>query len=185
MLTLAQAATALKEGKVIAYPTEAVYGLVCDPMNEQAVTHIWNIKNRSEGMGLIVVGSSWQQLEPYMGRLTDDQQQRLKTSWPAALTWIVPATESPPLWLTGGRNTIALRWTNHPTSIELCNAFGRAIVSTSANIHGVAPCVTINCLEQTFLHVGSVFAGTVQGVLGDHIRPTPIRDLVTGNWIRT
>jgi L-threonylcarbamoyladenylate synthase len=184
MLSVVQAANALQAGKVVAYPTEAVYGLGCDPMNEQSVADIWQLKQRPQGMGLIVVGSNWQQLIAYMSPLSDFQQATLVSSWPDALTWIVPVATDVPLWLTGGRDTIALRWTKHPDVCALCDAFGGAVVSTSANTHGQPPCLHAACVEQTFA-TQSAFAGVLMGALGVDDRPTPIRDLLTGAWVRT
>jgi len=183
MLTIAQAASALTSGRVVAYPTEAVYGVGCDPMNEQAVASIWTMKQRSAGMGLIVVGSNWQQLVSFMSPLESLHHARLVSSWPDAVTWIVPVASGVPIWLTGGRDTIALRWTKHPDVCALCDAFGGAIVSTSANLHGFPPCVSSDCVEQAFSEQVN-FAGVLQGCLGVGTRPTPIRDLLTGAWIR-
>lgn len=184
MIDTIQAAIALRAGKVVAYPTEAVYGLGCDPMNAQAMAAIWAMKQRPEGMGLIVVGSSWQQLVSYMSPLDEQHHAKLVSSWPDALTWIVPAAESTPHWLTGGRDTVALRWTLHPDVCALCDAFGGAIVSTSANLHGQPPCVSADCVTLAFT-AQEAFAGVLQGELGAHSKPTPIRDLLTGEWIRS
>lgn len=183
MLTVAQAASALSAGQVIAYPTEAVYGLGCDPMNAQAVAAIWAMKQRPEGMGLIVVGSSWQQLVAFMAPLSTEQHVKLVSSWPDALTWIVPVAADVPAWLTGGRDTIALRWSKHDDVCALCDAFGSAIVSTSANVHGKAPCLDADCVQE-HLSYHADFAGVMLGNLGVGSRPTPIRDLLTGEWIR-
>jgi len=183
-VNITQAVSALQAGRVVAYPTEAVYGLGCDPMNEQAVADIWKLKQRPDGMGLIVVGSSWQQLVPYMSLLDEQHHAKLVSSWPDALTWIVPAAENTPHWLTGGRDTIALRWTLHPDVCALCDAFGGAIVSTSANLHGQPPCVSADCVALAFA-AQEAFAGVLQGELGGNPKPTPIRDLMTGAWIRS
>lgn len=183
MLSIEQSVQALNAGKVIAYPTEAVYGLGCDPMNQQAVSAIWSIKQRPEGMGLIVVGSNWQQLITFMSPLTTENEIKLVSSWPDSVTWVVPVALNVPVWLTGGRDTIALRWSKHPDICALCDAFGRAVVSTSANLHGHPPCLSADCVQQQ-LAAHPSFAGVMVGALGVGSRPTPIRDLLTGEWIR-
>lgn len=182
MLSIEQAAQALRTGAVIAYPTEAVYGLGCDPMNEAAVARIWQLKQRPAAMGLILIASDWQQLAPYVAPLSEEQHQKLLSTWPGPHTWIVPAAENTPAWLTGGRDSIAVRITDHVPSRDLCNAFGGALVSTSANLHGQAPLRDALVAEQTFQAEG--FAGVMQGELGGLERPTSIRDLRTGEWVR-
>lgn len=182
MLSIAQAAQALHAGAVIAYPTEAVYGLGCDPMNEAAVARIWQLKQRPAAMGLILLASDWQQLVPYIAELTDEQQQQLLSTWPGPHTWIVPAAETTPAWLTGGRDSIAVRITDHLPSCALCDAFGGAVVSTSANLHGQPPLREAIEAKETFQAEG--FAGVMQGELGGLEKPTSIRDLCTGEWVR-
>lgn len=184
MLNVEAAAAALASGKVVAYPTEAVYGLGCDPMNAQAVASVWAMKQRPEGMGLIVVGSSWEQLVSFMAPLNGEQQAQLIASWPDSVTWVVPVASDAPAWLTGGRDTIALRWSKHSDVCALCDALGSAIVSTSANVHGQPPCLDADCV-QTHLSHHANFAGVMAGDLGVASRPTPIRDLLTGAWIRS
>lgn len=182
MLSIEQAAQALHAGAVIAYPTEAVYGLGCDPMNEAAVARIWQLKQRPAAMGLILIASDWQQLAPYVAPLSEVQHQKLLSTWPGPHTWIVPAAENTPAWLTGGRDSIAVRITDHVPSRDLCNAFSGALVSTSANLHGQPPLRDALAAEQTFQAEG--FAGVMQGELGGLERPTSIRDLRTGEWVR-
>lgn len=182
LLSIAQAAEALRAGAVIAYPTEAVYGLGCDPMNEAAVARIWQLKQRPAAMGLILIASDWQQLAPYAAELSEEQHQRLLATWPGPHTWIVPANASTPVWLTGGRDSIAVRITDHAPSRALCDAFAGALVSTSANLHGQPPLRDALAAQQTFQAEG--FAGVMQGELGGYSQPTSIRDLRSGEWVR-
>lgn len=182
LLSIDQAAEALRAGAVIAYPTEAVYGLGCDPMNEAAVARIWQLKQRPAAMGLILIASDWQQLAPYVAELSETQHQQLLATWPGPHTWIVPAQATTPAWLTGGRDSIAVRITDHAPSCALCDAFAGALVSTSANLHGQPPLRDALAAEQTFQAEG--FAGVMQGELGGLAQPTSIRDLRTGEWVR-
>ena len=182
MLSIAQAAQALHAGAVIAYPTEAVYGLGCDPMNEAAVARIWQLKQRPAAMGLILLASDWQQLAPYVAELRDEQHQQLLSTWPGPHTWIVPAADTTPAWLTGGRDSIAVRITDHLPSLALCDAFAGAVVSTSANLHGQPPLQDAFEAQRIFQAEG--FAGVMQGELGGLEKPTSIRDLRTGEWVR-
>src|SRR5690606_18310794 len=133
-----EAATALRSGGVIAYPTEAVWGLGCDPRNEAAVLRLLALKQREVDKGLILVGASEAQLTPYIDMLALDAAQRaaVLASWPGPHTWIVPASTQAPAWITGTHTGIAVRVSAHPTVIALCDAFGGALVSTSANRAG-------------------------------------------------
>lgn len=178
------AARALAAGQVVAYPTEGVYGLGADPANEAAVSAIWTLKQRPAAMGLILIAADWSQLLPWMGALTPAQEQALRTSWPGPMTWVVPAAVGTPAWLTGGRETLALRWTAHEPAADLCRAFGGALVSTSANLHGQPPLSTAADIQAAFGAQTTVFAGVCDGALGGMERPTPIRDLQTGDWLR-
>lgn len=182
MLSIQQAAEALHTGAVIAYPTEAVYGLGCDPMNEAAVARIWQLKQRPAAMGLILLASDWQQLVPYVAELSEAQHQQLLSTWPGPHTWILPAADTTPAWLTGGRDSIAVRISDHAPSRALCDAFAGAVVSTSANLHGQPPLRNALEAQKTFQAEG--FSGVMQGELGGLEKPTSIRDLRTGEWVR-
>lgn len=183
LLSVDQAANSLQQGRIVAYPTEAVYGLGCDPFNQQAVAALWQLKQRPAAMGVIVVGASWEQLVPFMDDIAITARAQLTANWPGAFTWVVPAAKTVPMWLTGGRDTIALRWSAHEATCALCRAFGGAIVSTSANLHGQPVLNKVNDIAQQFAD-SNTFSGVMVGDLGGYDRPTPIRDLRSGQWVR-
>lgn len=131
-----EAVHCLREGGVIAYPTEGVWGLGCDPKNEQAVNKILQIKNRATEKGLILIAGEVAQLSCYLQRLPKRIEQNVLSTWPGATTWVLPAEPSTPDWITGGRETIAVRVTAHPLVQMLCAYWGGAVVSTSANRSG-------------------------------------------------
>ena len=174
------AVTTLKKGKVIAYPTEAVYGLGCDPLNEVAVHHLLSLKNRSIIKGLILIAANWAQLADYVTPLSDEVRARILPTWPGPVTWLLPASALTPLWIKGAHDTIAIRVTAHPIAKGLCEAFGGAIVSTSANVEGNPPAKTAEEVRQIFDEDVYVVTGDV----GDLARPTDIRDGVTGKLVR-
>jgi L-threonylcarbamoyladenylate synthase len=120
-----------KQGKVFAYPTEAVYGLGCDPDNQSAVMRLLEIKKRSPAKGLILIASNFSQVEKYLKPLSESQQQFTQAS---DTTYIFPALKSAPVWLTGDFDSLAIRITKHPLAKALCETLGSAVVSTSANI---------------------------------------------------
>jgi L-threonylcarbamoyladenylate synthase len=189
-LAVEQAAECLRRGEVIAYPTEAVYGLGCDPANEAAVRHILRLKNRSPDAGLILIADTLDRLSPFIQSVNPKLLASALATWPGPVTWLFPRAESVPDWLAGNHATIAVRVSAHPVCRSLCEsfvcrslceAFGGAIVSTSANPSTAKPAISQGQVEDYF---GDAIAGVVQGTLGANQRPSEIRDLATGAVIR-
>ena len=181
LLSVADAAGQLKAGRVIAYPTEAVYGLGCDPGNESAVRAILDLKQRRSDAGLILIADSFERLDPFVDLGTATNLDAAMATWPGPVTWLIPRGTSVPDWLAGKHRTIAVRVTAHPVCRLLCAAFGGAIVSTSANRSSEPPALTPEAVHACF---GSGIAGIVAGALGKQSQPSEIRDLATGAVIR-
>lgn len=181
---LQQAARVIRQGGIIAYPTEAVYGLGCDPFNADAVLRLLALKGRSIDKGLILIASDISQLAPVMAPLTADQQQCLDDTWPGPITWLIPARSETPVWLRGVHETIAVRVTNHPIAAALCRAAGHALVSTSANPEGRRPATNPLQVLRYFGRPGDQIEHIVVGSTGNQSRPTTIRDLTSGHIIR-
>jgi len=175
------AAHAIHGGGVIAYPTEAVFGLGCDPLNPEAVHRLLALKQRPVNKGLILIAADIEQLAPFIAPLTVEAEAQLAATWPGPHTWLLPARADTPRWLRGQHATLAVRVTAHPIATALCRAAGHALVSTSANPAGSPPATTA-------LRVRRYFADTldaiVHGPLGGEAGPTPIRDLATKKLIR-
>lgn len=167
-------------GGVITYPTEAVFGLGCDPLNAQAVARILAIKQRDAGKGLILIAADITQLEPFM-LLDDAMRAALLKTWPGPVTWVVPAAAGVPEYLSGGRDTLAVRVTAHPVARALCETTGLALVSTSANLSGHSPLRS----PPTVRHLlGKKVDYVVPGTVGGLKNPTEIRDARTGRVLR-
>lgn len=177
-----QAVKHLHCGDVIAYPTEAVWGLGCDPFNRQAVAKILEIKQRSISKGLILVAASLEQFAPYLSAISPQQEQLLKTVWPVAVSWLVPDNGYAPAWIRGDHSGLAIRVSSHPTVAALCQLFAGPIVSTSANPKGQEPARTALQVQRYF---GSQVDLIVPGKLGDQKNPSEIRDLLTQQVIRS
>ena len=178
---IARAVRALNDGGVIAYPTEAVWGLGCDPLDEAAVVRLLALKQRNWRKGVILVAADMAQLAPYLHGLSQPQLQTLRESWPGPNTWLIPNNGAAPDWVTGGRATLAVRVSHHPLVSALCAAYGGAIVSTSANPAGKPPArssLSVRCYFHTQLD------DIVPGKLGAQKNPTTIRNLVTGAIVR-
>jgi L-threonylcarbamoyladenylate synthase len=175
-----QAVQKINAGEVIAYPTEAVYGLGCDPLNQDAVLNLLALKNRSIDKGLILIASSLTQLEPYL-QLNKQILSRIQASWPGPVTWIIPAQPWVPEWLTGNHSTLAVRVTAHPVAQLLCEENGQPLVSTSANIHTNPP-ATCSWMVSKNLNNRDLFI--VPGKVGDLKQATPIFDAVNYQKLR-
>lgn len=175
--------TSLRNGKVIAYPTEAVYGLGCDPDNQHAVATILAIKNRPINKGLILIASSYPQLKPYIdeNKLTSAQLQKAQSYWPGPFTIVMPALANTPKWLTGDFDSIAVRVSAHPVVQKLCQAFNKPLVSTSANLSGQPAISEINHLEQ---QLGNKVAHIVPGEPNPNLQPSTIIDAISGKIYR-
>ncbi len=174
------AANAIKGGGIVAYPTEAVFGLGCDPHNETALEALLQLKRRSPSRGLILICGSIDVALRYIDHPQDELVRKLHRSWPGPTTWVVPATGLHPL-VTGGRDTVALRVPAHPVCQQLCAAFGDALVSTSANVSGKQPAKTLLQLRKQF---PTGIDHIVGGALGDAAQPTRIIDSRTDETLR-
>jgi len=181
LLTVSQAVRCLRQGEVIAYPTESVFGLGCDPGNEAAVRRLLSLKNRPVTAGLILIADSYERFQPYIAPISQELRQLAMSVWPGPVTWLFPCAEGVPDWLAGDHDTIALRLTAHTASRDLCAAFGGAIVSTSANPSSAEPARSAGRVEEYF---GPYLAGILAGALGESDQPSEIRDLATGAVIR-
>ncbi len=175
------AAKQLWQDGVVAYPTEAVWGLGCNPFSERAVTRLLELKDRSVDKGLILVAADIRQFEPFISHLNDLQRQRLKNTWPGPVTWLVPVNGLMPKWISGQYDTVALRVTRHPVAAGLSAAFGAPIVSTSCNPQGSPPA---RDAFQVRRHFGNSLDAITSGKVGGARQPSEIRDLVTGNVVR-
>lgn len=175
-----QAARAVLAGGVIAYPTEAVWGLGCDPWDEAAVYRLLALKERPVEKGLILIAGSMTQFDFLLEDLPDSWQNRLAQSWPGPYTWLVPHRDRLPAWITGQHASVALRVTDHPAARRLCALTG-PLVSTSANPAG-------RPAARTRLRIEQYFAGQLDAVLGGALggrrNPSLIRDLRTGDVVR-
>lgn len=173
---------ALQQEEVIAYPTEAVFGLGCDPDSEKAVNALLALKQRPWQKGLILIAANYEQLKPYVddSTLTDSQREAIFSVWPGPVTWVIPARLETPRWLTGSFDSLAVRVSDHPLVQQLCSQYGKPLVSTSANLSGQEPCRTIEEVRRQFGSSLPVLAGLV----GGRLNPSEIRDALTGKHFR-
>ena len=182
-LAIDEAAPLLQRGGVLAYPTEAVWGLGCDPDNEAAVLRLLELKQRPVDKGLILVAAHLDPLRRWLdlAALPAARLAAVLDTWPGPNTWVMPAAADAPAWITGGGDGIAVRVSAHPVVVALCQAFGGPLVSTSANPGGQPPAHSRAELDPALLDaVDAVVAGETGGLA----RPTPIRVALNGSVLR-
>ena len=181
LLDTAGAVEQIRAGHVIAYPTEAVFGLGCDPHNESAVRKLLSLKGRRESAGLVLIASEFSQLTAWIAATDEALLDKAMQAWPGPVTWLFPRSAGVPDFIAGEHDTIAVRITAHEPSRALCTAFGGALVSTSANHSAAAPARSAAEVEAYF---GHYLGGILTGALGGAENPSEIRDLATGEVLR-
>lgn len=179
---VARAARVVLAGGVIAYPTEAVFGLGCLPGNRAAVERVLAIKRRSWRKGLLLIGAELAQLEPFVVLPSEPRLGAILASWPGPVTWVLQARPHVPSWISGGRDSVAVRLTDHPLARELCAAARSALVSTSANVSRRPPLRDLRVLRR---ELGREVDYVLAGALGGLARPTVIKDGRTGKILRS
>ncbi len=177
---LRQACLALNDDGVIAYPTEAIFGVGCDPWSETAIIKLLAMKRRPLEKGLILIAANFNQLQDFIQPLSAEVLAKVTQSWPGPTTWLLPVRETISPLLTGGRETLAVRVTAHPLAAELSRRFGGPIVSSSANITGLRPARNVHQVHWQLPAVDYVLSGA----LGGSSKPSTIRDALTDEVLR-
>jgi len=178
---LRQAVRALHSGGIIAYPTEAVWGLGCDPLNLDALQHLLHLKQRPAHKGLILIAAHFSDLEAFLAPLSATTYRRVMESWPGAVTWLLPALPWVPMELRGRHDSLAVRVTAHASTRALCEAFGGAVVSTSANRSGHP---AARSAFQARRYFGRQLAAVLPGDTSGAAAPSEIRDARSGRVLR-
>ena len=194
-----EAAQILLSGGIIGLPTETVYGLAACALNQSAVSKVFAVKGRPTSHPLIVHLPPEEDLNKW-GVFTPDALRLARAFWPGPLTLLVERTKMVPDWVTGGRDTVALRVPSHPVAIALLQAVNTGLVAPSANKFGkVSPTTAQHVLDDLgdsvdlILDGGSCEVGvesTIVECLGNSLvllRPgaisaEQIQDVVEAQW---
>lgn len=204
--SVVQAASWLREGQLLAYPTESVWGIGCDPFNQQAVRQLLTIKQRPIEKGMIVVTDSPSRISALLDSLTILERQTVVNSWQSdsintntkqAHTWLLPIVQNLPIaipsWITGTHNSIAVRVIDHPLIKQLCSQMVSAsnpygfIVSTSCNPSGQPPALSLSEAQRYFLDDSIHLNANIRYLQGETLGyqlPSQIGDALTGKIIR-
>ncbi len=171
--SLEQIAEIVAKGGVIAYPTEAVWGLGCDPKNTHAIERILALKDRPWQKGLVLVAADFSQLEPWLEPLSQEDLAKVQATWPGHVSWVLPCKPWVPACLKGEHSSLAVRVSAHPLVRALCAQTG-PLVSTSANPATLEPARSQQEVEQYFK---TGLDGILAGELGGKAQPSVIRTL--------
>lgn len=137
--TLEKAITTLKNGGVLVFPTETVYGIGCGVFFQQSIRRVLKIKERKADKPLPVLISDTDQLTGLVKGSSAMVSSLIKTFWPGPLTIIFQAGEAVPEEVTAGTGTVGVRMPDHPLCLEILKQYGKPVVAPSANISGQEP----------------------------------------------
>lgn len=177
---LREAVRVIRNGGVIAYPTEYCYGLGCAPDCIPAIRRILAIKHRDRDQGLLLIAAGTDQLTPWADLSSRTVRDRIRGSWPGPVTWLVPPGRRVSSWLRGEHDSIAVRVTAHPQASALCRRAGIPLVSTSANRSGRQEMCNEFEVRSGLSDIDYIVPGEVDDLPG----PTEIRDARSGEVIR-
>ena len=177
-----RAVMTLQAGGIVAYPTESVYGIGCDPWDRAGVARVFAIKRRPARKRCILIAASPGQLDPLVDVHAPWFSRFASRYWPGPVTLVAPAREEAPEWLVNDDGTVATRVTSHPVAHGLCARFGGPLISTSANRAGRPPARDALRVRVAF---GSDIDWYVAGRVGGLDAPTRIIDTRDGRMIRS
>lgn len=169
----------LKNGGIIVYPTETVYGIGCDPLDMEAYDRVQRLKKRMEYKPMLLLAYSLNHVEEMAGSLSEIPRKLAEKFWPGPLTIIIKPRKNFPEYLLGPSHGAAFRVSSHPVAASLAKEFGRPIISTSANITGQAPMVTYEKALNTFENIVDIVIGTHEILTG---KPSTVVDLTSGHF---
>ncbi len=172
----------INRGALIAYPTDTIWGFGCSPLSVRAVERLQQLKRRSANKGLILLSPELEYLKPFIDESTYYRyHKRLSLVTKKPVTWIVKASQYCPDWLTGYRDTVAIRLTRVTQVKFLCDFSHTPLVSTSANISRRKPIRNSLLAHKHFQHSVDYI---IEGFETGSQQASEITDLKTGKILR-
>ncbi len=170
-----KAAQVIRQGEVVHYPTDTIYGLGCDPFNERALERLFAIKGRSAGKGVLLLVPDFSYSEMFSDNISNVFYKLVEAFWPGPVTFLLEGKPSLSRWLVGEKGKVGLR---HPdlTFLELwMQAIPGPLVSTSANRSGKPQAQSLAELKRLFRHQVDLFLEGEEIDLSS--RPSTVVDL--------
>ena len=172
-MSVFQAVNVLRQGGVVAFPTETCYGLAVDPYNPEALRRLYEIKKRGEDKPLLILIDHLSQLKQCVTKIPCLYKSLMDEFWPGPLTLIFPANPELPSLLTGGSSTVAIRRSPHPVASLLVKFSGIPVTATSANLSGEPPALCASDCREIFgnsvdyiLDIGEIGKNTFSTIVG-------------------
>ena len=147
---VARAVDYLRDGQVIAYPTETIYGLGADVLDRKAVKRIYDIKARDYGLPISILIDDLSMLREVVSEVSDRALLLIRRFWPGALTILFPASDAIPKGLVTNTGRVGVRISSHPVAAAIVKEFGRPITTTSANLSGFPPSLSVKHVNKYF-----------------------------------
>ena len=169
--TISQAADLIRQGQVVVFPTQGLYGLGADALSQTAVNRIFGIKERDSNKPLIVLIDHLRMMDQLAPAVNPMARLLINELWPGKVTFVVQAHDHLPTGLTSNSGKIGIRLTAHPVAKALIRAASRPITGTSANLSGAAGCSSISNLSPSVCQMVSLVldAGALSGGIGSSI----------------
>jgi L-threonylcarbamoyladenylate synthase len=147
---LASAVAALRRGHVIVFPTETLYGLGADALNEAAVEKVFQLKGRDSGNPIPVLVANEKMLQILVTKIPTVARKLMERYWPGPLTLVLPGRKNIPKYLCNSSGGVAVRISSQPLATLLVNGLGRPLTATSANPSSKEPARTLQEAERYF-----------------------------------
>lgn len=145
-----EAVAMLKNDRVVAYPTETLYGLAVDVTSDRAVKHLYDLKRRDYGLPVAILVADMQMLQEYVDSISDSARTLIKQFWPGPLTILFEAGPKISKGLMTNTGKIGIRISSHPVATALVRSFGKPITTTSANLSGYPPSLQVKHVTKYF-----------------------------------
>lgn len=180
-IDIQKALAVLRKGGVVVFPTDTVYGLLCDATNEQTVDKLCRVKERPAGKAISIFVSDFEMARQYV-ELTPDIEPTLHTMLPGPYTVILPSKHRVVRALESEKGTLGIRIPQDERVVELVRAFGKPVTATSANLASRPPHYSIESFEkQIGVHRRGLVDLVVDGGKLPYRKPSTVVDFTTGD----
>jgi len=147
---IAKAIEFLERGEVVAYPTETIYGLGVDVLNRKAIKKIYDLKARDYGLPISILVADLAMLREYVQEVPEQAIALMRRFWPGALTILFPANNKIPKGLVTNTGRVGMRISSHPIAAAMVKMLGKPITTTSANLSGFPPSLSVKHIQKYF-----------------------------------